>query len=425
MNPALHSAIVAGLAADRWKNVHADFPILHQQVHGKPLVYLDNAATAQKPRAVIDALVRYYERDNSNVHRGLHALSMRATDAYEGARARVAQFINAADPAEIIFTRGTTESVNLVARSLAAVLKPGDVILCTEMEHHSNLVPWQQAARASGATLKFVPVLGADAEGGLDLAALDSLLTPQVKVFAFTHISNTLGCINPVAELCRRARAVGALSVIDAAQSIGHGPFDVRALGADYVAFSGHKMCGPTGIGVRYGRRALLDKLAPDETGGGMVVTVDYAGAKWKPAPERFEAGTPNVADAIALGAACDYLDALGRAEIARHDEALAALAYEKLSALPGIRLLGPRAGVARSGLVSFAFADVHAHDIVTFADEDGVALRGGHHCNQPLMRKLGLTSTTRASFYVYNTEEEIDVLVASLRRILKFFGAA
>jgi cysteine desulfurase/selenocysteine lyase len=213
--------------------------------------------------------------------------------------------------------------------------------------------------------------------------------------------------------------------VIDAAQSIGHGPFDARAIGADYVAFSGHKMCGPTGIGVLYGRRELLDTLAPDETGGGMVVTVDYAGARWKPAPERFEAGTPNVADAIALGAACDYLDALGRAEIARHDEALAALAYEKLSALPGIRLIGPRRGGARSGLVSFAFADVHAHDIVTFADEDGIALRGGHHCNQPLMRKLGLTSTTRASFYVYNTEEEIDALVASLRRILKFFGAS
>jgi len=406
-----------------WDNVRADFPILHQQVNGKPLVYLDNAATAQKPRAVIDALVRYYERDNSNVHRGLHALSMRATDAYEGARARVAKFIHAADPAEIIFTRGTTEGINVVARSFGARLKPGDVILATEMEHHSNLVPWQQAARASGATLRYVPVLGADAEGGLDLAALDTLLTPQVKVFAFTHVSNTLGGINPVAELCARARAAGAVSVIDAAQSIGHGPFDVRAIGADFVAFSGHKMCGPTGIGVLYGRRALLDTLPPDETGGGMVTSVDYEGARWKPAPERFEAGTPHIAGAIGLAAACDYLDGLGREEIARHDNALAALAYEKLSTLPGIRLLGPKG--ARSGLVSFAFAEVHAHDIVTFADEDGLALRGGHHCNQPLMRKLGLTGTTRASFYVYNTAEEIDVLVASLRRILKFFGAS
>ncbi len=408
-----------------WKNVRADFPILHQQVHGKPLVYLDSAATAQKPRTVIDALVHYYERDNSNVHRGLHALSMRATDAYEGARTRVAKFINAADPAEIIFTRGTTEGINLVARSYAATLKPGDVILCTEMEHHSNLVPWQQAAKASGATLRYVPVLGADAEGGLDLAALDTLLTPHVKVFAFTHISNTLGTINPAAELCRRARAVGAVSVIDGAQSIGHGPFDVRALGADFVAFSGHKMCGPTGIGVLYGRRALLDALAPDETGGGMVVSVTYEEAKWKPSPERFEAGTPNIADAIALGAACDYLDALGRDQIAQHDRHLAALAREKLSAIPDIRIIGPRAGGERSGLVSFAFADVHAHDVVTFADEDGIALRGGHHCNQPLMRKLGLTGTTRASFYLYNTEEEIDLLVASLRRIVKFFGGS
>ncbi len=404
------------------RDLRSDFPVLHQTVNGKPLVYLDNAATAQKPRRVIDALVHYYERDNSNVHRGLHTLSMRATTAYEGARTRMARFINAADPAEIIFTRGTTEGINLVAHGYRARLQAGDVILATEMEHHSNLVPWQQLARTTGATLRLVPVLGADAEGGLDLAALDTLLTPAVKVFAFTHISNTLGTINPVSDLCARARAVGAVTVIDAAQSIGHGPFDVRAIGADFVAFSGHKMCGPTGIGVLYGRRALLDVLAPDETGGGMVVTVDYAGATWKPTPERFEAGTPNIADAIALGVACDYLDELGRDAIARHDGALARLAYEKLSALPGIRLLGPRG--ERSSLVSFALADVHAHDVVTFADEDGLALRGGHHCNQPLMRKLGLSSTTRASFYVYNTEEEIDLLVASLRRILKFFAA-
>jgi len=407
-----------------WDNVRADFPILHQQVNGKPLVYLDNGATSQKPRSVIDALVRYYERDNSNVHRGLHALSTRATDAFEGARTRIAKFLNAADPAEVLFTRGTTESINIVARSWGhAHLKAGDVVLTTEFEHHSNLVPWQQAARASGATLKYVPLLGVDGEGGLDLAALDKLLTPQVKLFAFTHISNTLGTINPVAELCRRARAVGAVTVIDAAQSVGHVPLDVQAIGCDFLAFSGHKMCGPTGIGVLYGRRALLDKLAPDETGGGMVVSVTYEGATWKPAPERFEAGTPNVAGAIGLGAACDYLDSLGRDKIAAHDDALIRIAMEKLTALPGIRIIGPRKGAERSGLVSFAFENVHAHDIVTFADEDGVALRGGHHCNQPLMRKLGLTSTTRASFYLYNTEEEIDRLVASLRRIQKFFA--
>ena len=404
--------------------IRADFPILHQQVNGQPLVYLDNGATSQKPKQVIASLVSYYERDNSNVHRGLHALSMRATDAYEGARARGAKFINAADPAEVLFTRGTTESINIVARSWGhAHLKPGDVVLTTEFEHHSNLVPWQQAAKAAGATLKYVPLLGADGEGGLDMAALDRLLTPQVKLFAFTHISNTLGTINPVAELCRRARAVGAITVIDAAQSIGHGPLDVQAIGCDFLAFSGHKMCGPTGIGVLYGRRALLDKLAPDETGGGMVVQVTYEQATWKPAPERFEAGTPNVAGAIGLGAACDYLDSVGREKIAAHDDALVRIAMEKLSALPGIRIIGPRKGAERSGLVSFAFENVHAHDIVTFADEDGVALRGGHHCNQPLMRKLGLTSTTRASFYLYNTEQEIDRLVTSLRRIQKFFA--
>jgi cysteine desulfurase/selenocysteine lyase len=407
-----------------WPDVRADFPVLHQQVNGKPLVYLDNGATSQKPRSVIASLVNYYERDNSNVHRGLHTLSMRATDGYEGARARVAKFINAADPSEVLFTRGTTESINIVARSWGhAHLKPGDVVLTTEFEHHSNLVPWQQAARAAGATLKYVPLLGADGEGGLDLAALDTLLTPQVKLFAFTHISNTLGTINPAAELCRRARAVGAVTVIDAAQSIGHAPLDVQAIGCDFLAFSGHKMCGPTGIGVLYGRRALLDKLAPDETGGGMVVQVTYEQATWKPAPERFEAGTPNVAGAIGLAAACDYLDGLGREKIFAHDLSLVQVAMEKLSALPGIRIIGPRAGAERSGLVSFAFEGVHAHDVVTFADEDGIALRGGHHCNQPLMRKLGLTSTTRASFYLYNTEEEIDRLVASLTRIQKFFA--
>jgi cysteine desulfurase/selenocysteine lyase len=409
-----------------WATVRDDFPTLHQQVHGKPLVYLDNAATAQKPQSVIDVLARFYERDNSNVHRGLHTLSMRATDAYEGARARVAKFINAADSAEIVFTRGTTESINLVAQSWGgANLKAGDVILLTEMEHHSNLVPWQLIAQRTGATLRFVPVAGANAEGGLDLSNLDALLAGNVKVFAFTHVSNTLGVINPAAELCAKARARGIVTVIDGAQSIGHMPVDVRALGCDFYAFSGHKMAGPTGIGALYGRLSLLNAMPPYQGGGGMIAQVDYTGARWKPSPERFEAGTPNFADAAALGAACDYLDGLGRSAIASHDTELARVAVEKLSALPGIRILGPRVGAERSGLVSFAFADVHAHDVVTFADEDAIALRGGHHCNQPLMKKLGLTSTTRASFYVYNTPEEIDTLVASLRRILKFFGAS
>lgn len=405
-----------------WKNVRADFPALHQQVNGKPLIYLDNAATTQRPRVVIDALSQFYERDNANVHRGLHALSMRATDAYEGARARVAKFVNAAAPEEIIFTRGTTESINLVAATWAvANLKQGDVILITEMEHHSNLVPWQLAAQRTGAQLRYLPVTGD--EGLLDLAQLDRLLTPEVKLFAFTHMSNTLGTINPAAELCARAKKVGAVTVVDGAQSIGHMPVDVRALGCDFYAFSGHKMGASTGIGALYGRRALLDAMPPYQGGGGMITNVEFFESRWKPSPERFEAGTPNFADAVTLGLACDYLDGLGRAEIERHDGKLARLAYEKLSTLPGIRLLGPKG--ERGGLVSFAFADVHAHDIVTFADEDGIALRGGHHCNQPLMRKLGLTGTTRASFYVYNTEAEIDALVASLRRILKFFSGS
>lgn len=405
-------------------NLRFDFPALDQHVGGKPLVYLDNGATTQKPRSVIDALARFYERDNSNVHRGLHALSMRATDGYEAARVRAAKFINAAHPAEIIFTRGTTESVNLVASSWGnANLKTGDVILTTEMEHHSNLVPWQQLAARTGATLKYVPVLGTDAELGLDLDALDKLLTPQVKLFAFTHLSNTLGVLNDAAALCAKARAVGALTLIDAAQSIGHEPIDVRALGCDFLAFSGHKMAGPTGIGVLYGRRQLLDTMSPWQTGGGIVVNVTYEGATWKPSPERHEAGTPNVADAIGLHAAFDYLDALGRPAISAHDHHLGELAATALSELPGIRILGPKPGQPRAGLVSFAFTEAHAHDIVTFADQDGIALRGGHHCNQPLMRKLGLASTTRASFYVYNTEAEIDILVKSMRRILKFFA--
>jgi cysteine desulfurase/selenocysteine lyase len=402
-----------------WSTVRTDFPALQQQVGGKPLVYLDNAATTQRPQAVIAALDHFYRHDNANVHRGLHALSMRATDAYEGARARLARFLNAAGPEEIIFTRGTTEAINLVAGSWAAAnLRPGDVILLTEAEHHSNLVPWQLVAKRTGATLRFVPVTGD--EGLLDLAALEQLLTPEVKLFAFTHVSNTLGTINPAADLCARARKVGAVSVVDGAQSIGHLPVDVRSLGCDFFAFSGHKMGGPTGIGGLYGRRELLDAMPPWQGGGGMINHVDWLESRWKPSPERHEAGTPNIADAIALGAACDYLDALGRDRIAAHDRELAELAHARLSRLPGIRLLGPARG--RSSLVSFAFTDIHAHDIVTFADEDGIALRGGHHCNQPLMRKLGLTGTTRASFYVYNTSAEIEVLASSLERILRFF---
>jgi len=406
-----------------FSKLRQDFPVLEQQVAGRPLVYLDNAATTHKPRAVIDALARFYERDNSNVHRGLHALSMRATDGYEAARTRTAKFINAADAAEVVFTSGTTASVNLVAQGWArSNLKPGDVVICTEMEHHSNMVPWQIVCQQTGATLRYIPVLGDDAEGGLDLAAYAEMLSDNVKVVAFTHISNTLGSVNPAAQICARARAVGAISVVDGAQSAGHENVDVQAMGCDFYAFSGHKMAAPTGIGVLYGKQELLDSMDPWQGGGGMINVVNYEGSDWKPSPERFEAGTPNVADAIGMHAAMDYLDEVGRPAIGEHESRLAAQAYEGLSALPGIRILGPRSGEFRAGLVSFAFDDVHAHDVVTFADQDGVALRGGHHCNQPLMKKLGLSSTTRASFYLYNTEEDVEALIASMRRILKFF---
>ena len=407
-----------------WTALRADFLTLHQDVNGKALVYLDSAATAQKPRVVLDALQDFYLNHNANVHRGLHALSMRATDSYEAARLRTAKFVGAADPAEIVFTRGTTESINLVASSWGgANLKKGDVVLITEMEHHSNLVPWQQIALRTGATLRYVPVVGSDAELGLDLDALDRLLTPEVKLFAFGHGSNTLGIVNDAADLCARARKVGAITVVDAAQTIGHQPVDVRAMGCDFLAFSGHKMAGPTGIGGLYGRKALLDAMPPYQLGGGMISVVDFFETKFKPSPERFEAGTPNVADAVALVAAMDYLDAVGREAIAAHDRELAAYAATALAELPGIRILGPRPGQPRAGLVSFALKDAHAHDVVTFADQDGIALRGGHHCNQPLMKKLGLPSSTRASFYLYNTREEVDRLIVSLRRIVKFFS--
>ncbi len=405
-----------------WQNLRRDFPILDQQVAGRPLLYLDNGATSQKPRRVIEALRQYYEHDNANVHRGIHALSMRATAAYEGARERSARFLNAASAAEIVFTSGTTDGINLVADAWGgANLRAGDVILLTEMEHHSNLVPWQLLARRTGAKLRYLPIVPGDT-GLLDLTQLDRVLTPEVKLFAFTHVSNTLGVINPAAALCTAARQVGAVTLIDAAQSAGHMPVDVCALGCDFLVLSGHKMCGPTGIGVLYGRQALLDAMPPYRSGGSMISSVDYFESKWAPVPQKFEAGTPNIADAIALGVAMDYLDELGRPAIAAHDEKLGTLAYARLTAeVPGIRVLGP--AEHRSGVLSFALPGAHAHDVVTLADQDGIALRGGHHCNQPLMRKLGLPSTSRASFYFYNTEADLDRLVASLRRIQRFFA--
>jgi cysteine desulfurase/selenocysteine lyase len=403
-----------------WTKLRGDFPILDQQVHGKPLIYFDNAATSQKPRAVIDALVHYYEHDNANVHRGIHELSNRATAGYEAARTRAAKFINARSAEEIIFTRGTTEGINLVASSWGAKnLKAGDVILLTEMEHHSNLVPWQLLAQRTGAKIAFVPVTGD--EGLLDLGKLDSLLTKQVKLFAMVHISNSLGTVNPVADLCARARQLGVTTLVDAAQSAGHKTVDVQAIGCDFLAFSGHKICGPTGIGILWGRQELLDAMPPYQGGGEMILSVEYQKTEFKPAPHRFEAGTPDISGPIGLHVAMDYLDAIGRENIWQHDQELATYACEKLAALKNIRLFGPRTG--RAGLVSFLIKDVHAHDVVTLADQAGVALRGGHHCTQPLMHRLGVESTARASFYFYNTKAEVDRFVEVVKEIQKFFG--
>jgi cysteine desulfurase/selenocysteine lyase len=408
-------------ATPDWSALRRHFPILAQEVHGHPLVYLDNAATSQKPRQVIEALIRYYERDNANVHRGIHELSNRATTAFEAARERVAKFINARSADEIIFTRGTTESINLVANAWGGKhLKPGDVILLTEMEHHSNLVPWQLLAERTGARLRYVPVSGGD-EGLLDLGQLNEVLTRDVKLFAMVHISNSLGTVNPVAELCERARKLGVTTLVDAAQSAGHLLVDVRAIGCDFLAFSGHKICGPTGIGVLYGRGEALEAMPPWQGGGEMILEVDYFKTTYKHAPHRFEAGTPDISGPIGLHAAMDFLDAIGRANIWRHDQELAGYCYDQLARLDGVRLFGPRTG--RAGLVSFLLKDVHAHDVVTVADTKGVALRGGHHCTQPLMHKLGVESTARASFYFYNTKAEVDRLVEVLKEIQKFFG--
>jgi len=401
-----------------WEAIRTDFPILDQEVHGRPLIYFDNAATSQKPRRVIDVLTRYYEFDNSNVHRGLHELSNRATDAYEAARNRLAAYLNA-DTEEIIFTRGTTESINLVARAWGdANVGDGDVILLTEMEHHSNLVPWQLLAKRRGATLRFVPVTP---EGLLDLTDLDALLAGPVKIFSFVHISNSLGTINPAIELCARARKAGVVTLVDAAQSAGHLPLDVRALDCDFLAISGHKMCGPTGIGALYGRREVLEAMEPFHGGGEMIASVSYTESQFKPAPHRFEAGTPAIAQSIGLGAAADYLDGIGRARIFEHDRALARQALALLQDIPGIRILGPRD--ERAGLVSFVLESAHAHDVVSMADQYGLALRGGHHCTQPLLRKLGVPASCRASFYFYNTPEEVERMAEILRKIHAFFA--
>ena len=407
--------MVRAMTNNDWMKVRADFPILDQQVNGKPLVYLDNAASSQKPRAVIAALANYYERDNANVHRGLHELSSRATDAFEGARVKIAKYLGASQAEEIIFTRGTTEAINLVANTWGVCnLRAGDVILLTEMEHHSNLVPWQLLAERTGAKLRFVPV--AD-DGTL---AFEPSLLDGVKLFSFVHISNSLGTINPAAELCRAARAAGVVTLVDGAQSSGHLPVNVRELGCDFYAFSGHKMCAPTGIGALWGRMELLQEMPPWHGGGEMIVSVTYERATYKQPPHKFEAGTPNIAGAVGLGAAVDYLENIGCAAIFAHDSELAALAVTRLGEIPGIRILGPSG--ERGALAAFHAEWAHPHDLTTYANEHGLALRGGHHCTQPLMRKLRLPGTTRASFYFYNTTEEVERMAEILRAARKFF---
>ncbi|PTX98305.1 cysteine desulfurase [Spartobacteria bacterium LR76] len=400
-----------------WEEIRKDFPVLDQEVNGRKLIYFDNAATSQKPLSVIEAMTCYYEHDNANVHRGLHELSNRATAGYEGARARLAAYIGAQEE-EIIFTRGTTESINLVARAWGEeYLKAGDVVLLTEMEHHSNIVPWQMLAQRRGVKLRFIPITP---EGTLDLTNLDQLLE-GVKLFSFVHISNSLGTINPAAELVRRAKAAGATVLVDAAQSAGHLPLDVKELGCDFLALSGHKMCGPTGIGLLYGRREILDAMPPFHGGGEMISTVTFEGSQYKPSPYRFEAGTPAIAEAIGLAAAAEYIDGIGRARIWEHDQLLAREGLAVLSQIPGIRILGPLDH--RAGLVAFTLQSAHAHDVVSMADQEGLALRGGHHCTQPLLRKLGVPASSRASFAFYNTIEEIHRMGEILKKVQAFFA--
>ena len=404
--------------------IRKDFPILDRQVNGVPLVYLDNAATSQKPRAVIQALSDYYERYNSNVHRGAHTLAIEATDAYEEARAKVARFINAPSPANIVFVRNTTEAINLVAHTWAvANVGAGDRIVVTEMEHHSNLVPWQHVARVSGAELKLI-AMTSDYE--LDTSDLDELLTPATKLVALTHMSNVLGTITPVAEVVAAAHRVGALALVDAAQSVPHLPVDVQALDCDFMAFSGHKMLGPTGIGVLYAKDDVLEQMDPFLRGGEMVLEVTYEDATWNQVPLKFEAGTPNIGDAIALGAAVDYLSALGLDNVREHEVALTRYAMERFAELEEVTTFGPSDLAVRGGVVSFYMSEIHPHDIGQVLDQLGIAIRAGHHCAMPLVRsRLNVPATARASFYLYNTEAEIDALIDGLNQVLRYFGDA
>lgn len=399
--------------------VREDFPILHQQVQGKPLCYLDNAATSQKPRQVIEALDHYYRRDNANIHRGVHTLAARATEAYESARERIASFVNAAEKEEIVFLRGTTEAINLVAQSWARPrLQPGDEVLITELDHHSNIVPWQLVCEQTGATLRAVEV---NENGELDLDSFEEAIARRPKLFAVGHVSNALGTVNPVRHLVERAKAHDVTVLIDGAQATPHMAVDVQAIGCDFYAFSGHKMFGPTGIGALWARRALLEEMPPWQGGGEMIKMVRLDRSLWNDVPHKFEAGTPNIAGAIGMAAAADYIGEIGIDAIAQREDELLRYATDRLSAIPGVRIIGT--SEHKAAVVSFVVDSVHPHDLGTILDHDGVAIRAGHHCAMPLMEKLGLPATARASMAFYNTEEEIDTLAAAIRNAIEVLG--
>jgi cysteine desulfurase/selenocysteine lyase len=404
------------------KKIRQDFPILSRAVHGKPLVYLDNAATSQKPRQVIEALTTYYTRYNANIHRGLHILAEEATAAYEAVREQTARFVHAPSSRAIVFTRNATEAINLFAHAWGRThLKPGDQILLSEMEHHSNLVPWQLVAKATGATLAFLKITD---DGRLRLEELDTLLTPRTKLVAVTQMSNVLGTINPIEHIVARAHQRGALVVVDAAQSVPHIPVDVQRLGCDALAFSSHKMLGPTGVGVLYAREELFESMEPFLGGGEMISDVQLTSATWNDIPWKFEAGTPNIAGVIAFGEALAYLERLGMDAVHAHERELSGYALKRLGEIDGMTFYGPNPDTAqRGGVVSFNLNGLHPHDVGTVLDAEGVAIRAGHHCAKPLMRRLGVAATARASFYIYNTREEVDRLVDAIRAAQVFFS--
>ncbi|MEB2300355.1 cysteine desulfurase [Lysinibacillus xylanilyticus] len=403
------------------KDIKSYFPILNQEVNGHKLVYLDSAATSQKPIQVIEAMKHYYEFDNSNVHRGVHTLGNRATDKYEGAREKVRNFINATSTQEIIFTRGTTTALNTVASSYGrANVADGDEIVITHMEHHSNIIPWQQLAKEKNATLKYIEL---EADGTLNLEKVRATITPKTKIVSVSMASNVLGTINPIKEIAQIAHANGAVMVADAAQAAPHMKIDVQDLDVDFLGFSGHKMCGPTGIGVLYGKKEHLEKMEPIEFGGEMIDFVGLHDSTWKELPWKFEGGTPIIAGAIGLGAAIDFLTEIGLDKIAEHEHKLAGYAMDQLETIDGLKIFGPRDPMKRCGLVTFNLDDVHPHDVATVLDMSGIAVRAGHHCAQPLMKCLQQVATARASFYLYNTEEDIDRLVAGLRSAKEYFG--